>query len=495
MSTSPAGRRHLTLAVVLLGVLVVPMSISGAAVALPAIGTDLDASGASLQWVVNAYNLTFASLTLVFGSLADTFGRRRVFALGAALFGAGSALGAVANTIWLLDLSRAVAGAGAAGVLAAGGAILAVTFQGPARTRAFAALGTAAGIGLALGPTASGVLVGALGWRSMFAACTAVLAVALLGTAVIPESRAPERAAIDRAGVATFIGGLALLTLAVVQGPESGWGSPAVLALFAGAAALLAAFVAVELRSAAPVLDLGLVRDRRFLALCLTPVATSFGFVTLLTFLPTYLVGVNEWSAARAGATMLLLTAPVLVAPPIAGWMFNRGVPGRTLIGAGLLMFAGGNAWLTVVHPGAGAATLMGPLLLLGLGAGLSFGVNDGMALSMVEPARAGMAAGFLNTMRIGSEAIVIAVFLSAFTSLLRGRVGSADLAGRVAAGDLGGADHARLAAQFTDVLHIMLWALAAICAVAAVLVHAMLAPRDSGRARTPAEPEPAKAL
>ncbi|MFD0392171.1 MFS transporter [Streptomyces nogalater] len=275
---------------------------------------------------MNAYNLTFASFMLVAGSAADLVGRRRAFATGAAVFAVGSLATAVAPGVVLLDLARALSGVGAAGVFASGGAILATAFDGAARTRAFAALGSAAGIGLATGPTLSGWLVGTLGWRATFGVHAALLAVALTGVGFVTESRAPRRPRLDATGALVFVAGLGLLVLGAVQGPQWGWTSPGTAALLVAGAGLLVLFVVLQSRSTAPVLDLTLVRDRRFLALCMVPVVSTFGFVTLLTYLPTYLVGASGFSAQRAGTVLLLMTAPVLLAPPLSGGLVNRGV-------------------------------------------------------------------------------------------------------------------------------------------------------------------------
>ncbi|MCP2338655.1 MFS transporter [Actinomadura rupiterrae] len=499
MTSSPSeparrSRPAITLAVVLAAFVTVPMSISGAAVALPGIGTALHASGGPLQWVMNAYNLTFAAFLLVAGSLADLFGRRRVFAAGAALFAAGSVGAALAPGIAALDATRAVAGLGGAGVFASGGAILATAFDGAARTRAFAAMGSAAGLGLALGPTLSGWLVGGLGWRATFALHAVMLVAALAGTAFVPESRAAVRPRMDARGAVVFVTALAALVLGAVQGPQWGWASPAVLALLVGGVALLVLFGLLQARTAAPLLDLSLLADRRFLALCLVPVVTTFGFVTLLTYLPTYLVGAGGMSAGRAGTVMLLLTAPVLAAPPVGGALVTRGASPRAMVGLALALFAAGDAWLTVIAPGSSAWTIAPPLLLIGTAAGLLFGIADGLALSLVEPDRAGMASGFLNTMRLGSEAIVIAVFGAVLVSLVGTRV-LHHLAGRVAAGDLTGGDRAQLADAFTHALHVSLWGLAAVSAFGAVLIFMLLAqPRRRASSPAPAASEPAAA-
>ncbi|WP_338784212.1 MFS transporter [Streptomyces sp. DG1A-41] len=494
MTTVPTGRSRpaITLVVVLLAFVTVPMSISGAAVALPDIGEDLHTAGAPLQWVMNAYNLTFASFMLVTGSAADLIGRRKAFAAGAAVFAVGSVAAAAAPGIVLLDIARAVSGIGAAGVFASGGAILATTFDGAARTRAFAALGSAAGLGLAAGPTLSGWLVGALGWRATFGLHAALVVVALAGVGFVAESRAEQRPRLDVTGAVVFVAGLGLLVLGAVQGPEWGWASAGVLSLLVVGVGLLVYFVILQSRSAAPVLDMSLVKNRRFFALCMVPVVSTFGFVTLLTYLPTYLVGASGFSPQRAGTVLLLMTAPVLLAPPLAGNLVNRGVSPRALITFSLVMFAGGNAWLTVIGPSTSLAVIAGPLLMTGLGAGVSFGVGDGAAMSLVEPEQAGMAAGFLNTMRIGSEAIVIAVYGAVLVSLISTRVGSPELAAEVAAGDLSGSTSGVLADGFTHALHIALYATAAVCAIGAVAIAAALVPPRRDAAATTAAPEKA---
>ncbi|MDI3408120.1 MFS transporter [Streptomyces cavernicola] len=165
-----AGRRgHVpVLVAVLLALLVLPTSVTGSGVALPAVGRDTGASLAALQWVVHGYNLTFASFLLACGSLADLWGRRRVFGAGAALFTAASAVSATVDDIMALDLARALAGLGAAALLTSGSSLIGETFQGRARSRAFGALGIMTGAGLALGAMAAGVVTELLGWRAFF---------------------------------------------------------------------------------------------------------------------------------------------------------------------------------------------------------------------------------------------------------------------------------------------------------------------------------------
>ncbi|MEQ4722441.1 MFS transporter [Nonomuraea sp. B19D2] len=469
------GHPAVTLATVLLGFLVLPMLMSGTTVALPRIGADLGASGAALQWVVIGYFLAAASVMLVAGSLGDLFGRRRVFAFGAVTYAAGALASATATDILLLDVARTLSGLGAAGVMAGGGAILGATFTGRSRTRAFGAMGTTAGVGMAIGPTLSGWLVGSFGWRATFAVFAVVGLLLWGGTAFMAESRAATRPRMDLAGSATLVGALALVMFGLNQAAQAGWWSVTVFGPLVAGLALLAAFVFVERRNPHPVLDLGLLRDRRFMAWCLACLFVAAGAAGVTAFLPTYLQGVNGVSAQGAGLTMLMLTAPVLLMPQAGALLVNRGLPPRALITVSLLLIAAGNAWLTVIHPGIGPLAVLGPLATMGAGMGLVIGTTDGQAMDQVPPERIGMATGLLNTIRAGGATLVTTLFGTALTNLLQARTGTA--AARIAAGDLAGPDRLHHALHFTDAWHLTLWGVAGICAVTAVVVWAMLAP------------------
>ncbi|GAA2082977.1 MFS transporter [Kitasatospora saccharophila] len=489
--TERGGRRALTLGVVLLGMLTLAMSMSGTTVALSDIGAELGASGPALQWVVTGYFLTASSFMLVFGALGDLFGRRRTYRAGAAVFAVGLGLSALAPGAWFLDAARALAGLGAAGVMSGGGALLASAFEGPARTRAFAAFGTTGGVGLALGPTLTGALVGSVGWRVAFGLFAAVGALVAGGAGLLAEPRPAGRARLDVPGAALFVAGLGLLMAGVTQGPANGWTSPPVLGAFGTGPVLLAAFALRQARAAHPVLDLTLVRDRRYLAWTVAGLASSAGFAGSLTYLPTYFQGVDGASAGRAGATMLWLTAPVLVVPLLSGRLLTRGVPARVVIAVALALVAAGNAWLTVLAPGAGSAVLAGPLLAVGTGTGLANGIVDGQAMNQVGPARAGMAAGFLNTVRSGGQAMVIAGLGAALLTLVTSRVGSARVAAEVVSGQLTGGEPAFLAEQFTSAWHVVLWTVAALVGAALAAVTALL---RTGPARRTAPSRPAAA-
>ncbi|MET9801242.1 MFS transporter [Streptomyces sp. NPDC006368] len=492
-------RQTLTLIAVLLAVFVVPTSISGTAVALPAIGADTHAGLVPLQWVVNAFNVAFACFTLAWGSIADIIGRVRAFAIGAGIYAVASLGSALAGNVLLLDAARALAGLGGAAIFSCGSAILSTVFSGPARAKAFALFGTVAGIGVAVGPSVSGLLVQSLGWRWVFALHAVALALVLLAVPAIARSMAEPRRAdarVDVIGSALFVVAMLLLTTGIVQGSQWGWGSAGVLGLFAGTLVALAVFTAVEKRREHPMLDLSVLANRRFLALCLIPVAASFGFVTMLTYLPTYLTAVAGYTSGAAGLTMVLLTLPVLVCPMLAAKLVSRGVPALTLLYLSLACLVVGDLALTLFSPDVAIAVVALPMLVTGAGMGLSAGLVDGQALENVAPEKAGMAAGFLNTLRLGSEAIAVAVYGSMLATTLGTRIregvggfdGAGDpsaLANEVAGGGLSAAARTVPADQrdrFTDFLvgaydsafDTILWVLAAVCLVLFLVIVAL---------------------
>ncbi|QGN50520.1 MFS transporter [Micromonospora sp. WMMC415] len=456
------NHRAVVLVAVLLSTFSLPVSLTGASVALPDIGRDLDAGLASVQWVVNGYNATFASFMLATGALADLVGRRRVFAGGVALFAVSGLLAAVAGDILLLDVARAVAGVGAAAAATSASALLAGAFQGPARARAFSVFGTTIGAGLAFGPSVAGLLIDTLGWRAVFAAPALAGVAVLLLTPWLPESRQPHAGRIDWPGTGSFTAALLLLIFGFVQGPEYGWDDVRIVGAFGVALALLVVFARVERSRPDPMFDLALLANPRFVGICLAAATIVAVMVPLLVYLPSYFTTVVGLTPAAAGATLILLTAPTLVLPLLAGALIRR-VPAPAVIVASVAVVAVGAAWATVLGPTSDAAVLAGPLLTMGAGIGLSIGLLDALAIGSVGPHRAATGAGMINTARLASETIAIAVV---------GAVLASTTAGRLA--DPG----------FTGGLRAVLWTMAALAALAAVAVAALL--RSGARSREP---------
>ncbi|WP_019832830.1 MFS transporter [Sphingomonas sp. PR090111-T3T-6A] len=449
-SRAPEGTGSLAvLGAVCLAALILPLSFSGGAVATPAIGRDLGASPTALTWITNAFMLSFGSLLMAAGALADEYGRKRLFTIGVGLFVIFSLALSFAPSVLVIDLLRAAQGVGAAAALSGGAASLAQEFHGKAQARAFSMLGTTFGIGLAFGPIVSGFLIETFGWRSIFLTTTVIGSIALLfGVPRMRETRDPDASGLDWPGVLSFTGMLSLFTFGVIQAPESGWGSPLVIALLVGSAALLAVFAWVETHVARPMLDLTLFRYHRFIGVQVLPIATCYCYVVLLILLPLRFIGIEGRSEIEAGLLMMALSAPMLVVPTVAVTL-TRWFSAGAVSAVGLLVSAGGLLWLGTLGVDAGTSAVL-PMLVIGFGAGLPWGLMDGLSVSVVPKERAGMATGIFSTTRVAGEGVALAVVSAVLAALSAGslhrtarEVGMAtlphqrELAQRVATGDL----------------------------------------------------------
>ncbi|MGW2205185.1 MFS transporter [Streptomyces sp. NPDC001774] len=500
--------------------------VTGPSVAVPDIGADLNSSLAAAQWVVDGYMLTASSSLAAMGSLADRIGHRRMFTWGMAFFAFWMTVSGLANSILLLDAARAIAGFGSGAALASITAILAQSFDGPARAKAFGLFGTFLGAGLAFGPMFGGVLVNLWGWRSVFLVLAAVSALVLLSTPLLPRTEPQRGPRFDWPGTLAFGFGVALFVLALVEGPGRGWTDPVVLGSFAVCLVLMVTFVTVERRAEHPMFDLGLFARPQFLAVCLVPLVLAFSFVALVIVLPPYLTSTSGLSAVRIGLVLLLLTGPSLVMPAVTGVVAQK-VSQRALFVVLLSFSAVGAAWLTMVDPGASTAALAGPLLFLGIGYGISLGILDGAAVSAVEPERMGMAAGMFNTVRLASDAVSMAGLATLVTALTKSALdsdavsafpggadaltsrtlqgGLTEAAGELPAGEVRDRAVTAMADAYGSGLHTTMWIVAAACVVSAVVVGSLLkgrtdsdeasaAPGDGTGDPAAAAPEPAAA-
>jgi MFS family permease len=408
------------LAAVCLAALVLPLSFSAGAVATFAIGRDLGGSPVALNWITNAFMLTFGSSLMAAGAFADQFGRKRLFTIGIGGFAILSVAASLAPSVVALDGLRACQGFAAAAALAGGSAALAQEFEGHARARAFSALGSTFGIGLAFGPLLAGMLIAAFGWRAVFLSSAGIGSLALLfGAPRMRESRDPHAAGFDWAGATLFTGTLTLFTFGVVQAPDSGWDNPLVLSSLFGAAVLLVAFLVVETRTARPMLDLSLFRYPRFVGVQMLPIATCYCYVVLLVILPLRFIGIEGRDPIAAGVLLIALSGPMLVVPLIAATLTRWFSPGN-LSGVGLLFAAVGLFMLARIDPSQGGTAIVWPMLAIGTGAGVPWGLMDGLSVSVVPKERAGMATGIFSTTRVAGEGIALASVTAILTALVQ---------------------------------------------------------------------------
>ena len=409
-------RKWWTLIAVSVATFMLLLDITVVNVALPSIRDDLGASFTDLQWVVDAYALTLAALVLTAGSLADRLGRRRLFAAGLGIFSAASLLCALAPDPTFLNVARAVQGIGGAVMFAVSLALIAQEFKaGRERGMAMGAYGATIGVAVAAGPLVGGALTDSLGWESIFYLNVPIGLIAIAITYLkVRESRDPNATRVDWAGVATFSGALFLLVLALVRGNDEGWDSGLIVSLFAGSAALLAAFLAVERRVAEPMLPLGLFRRRAFTGVQLAAFAVSGSLFALFLYLTLYLQNYLGLSPLEAGVRYLPITVASFVAAPIAGALLSR-VPARLMMSTALAMGGVGLLLMSGIGAGDEWTTLLGGFLVAGAGVGLLNPVIADVAVSVVPKEQSGMAAGINDTFRQVGVAVGIAVWGAIF--------------------------------------------------------------------------------
>ena len=492
---TPEPARAWTLLAVCTAALILPLSFAGGALATPAIGRDLGGGPQALAWITNAFMLSFGSLLMAAGALADACGRKRVFLGGVGLFVLMSlALGLAPDTIWL-DALRAVQGAAAAAALAGGSAALDQAYPDQGRTRAFSLLGTSFGVGLAAGPVLAGALLDTLGWRAVFLSSALVGAVALaIAAPTLRESRDPRAAGLDWRGTFGFTAALALLTWGILQAPGRDLTDARVLAPLAGALLCALLFVRIERRVARPMLDLSLFRHPRFVGVQALPVATCYCYVVLLVLMPMRFIGIDGLGEIQAGLATAALSLPMLFMPSVAAWL-ARGVSPGLISALGLLAAAAGLWWLGAVDIRASALAAIWPMLLIGAGAGLPWGLMDGLAMSVAPPERAGMAAGIFSTTRVAGEGIALASVNALLAGLIRHRMEAIDGVSQVAAsaqylaaGDLAGAlalnPHASalLPQAYDDAFRWLLHALVVITLAGAAVAAGLLRERPDRR-------------
>src|SRR4051812_43640580 len=414
--TGAAGGKWWTLVAVCTGVFMLLLDITIVNVALPDIQVELDASLSDLQWVIDAYALSLAALLLTAGSLADIFGRRRVFVIGTVLFTIGSLLCGLAQTIGVLTVSRAGQGIGGAAMFATALALLGTAYSGRDRGVAFGAFGATAGGAVAVGPVLGGLLTSGLSWRWIFFVNLPICLLALAITLVkVRESQDPRAGRPDWLGFVTFSAALGLLVYGLIEAGSRGWGDTRVVTCLVASAVLMAAFVVTQLVQEQPMFDLGLLRKPTFTGGLIAAFGVSASIFSLLTYLVIYVQNVLGYSAVGTGLRFLFLSGASFVAAAIAGRPPER-VPARGLVGPGFLVPGVGLLLLIGIDGDPRGRPLTPGLLVSGIGIGLINPPLASTAVGVVAPARAGMASGVNSTFRQVGIATGIAALGSIFS-------------------------------------------------------------------------------
>jgi EmrB/QacA subfamily drug resistance transporter len=393
------ARKRLVLITTILGTSVVMIDATVVNVALPSIRDDLGGGFAGQQWVVNAYLITLASLILVGGSLGDLLGERRVYAAGVAGFGLASVLAALAPTIEVLVIARALQGVAGAAITPAGLAVIVAVFAPDERGKAIGAWTAWGAIGMVIGPLIGGWLVDVASWRWVFAINVPVIVATLIMVErFVPALReAPAGATIDGRGAGLCAVGLAAMTFGLIRQPEMGWGDPSVWATLSGGAILFAAFLMHEARTRYPMLPLSLFRNHNFAFGNLETLLMYAGLAVLGFFQVIFLQEAAGWSAVEAGLAGLPITFVMFGASTRFGALSDRFGP-RFFMGVGPLVAAAGLALQTRVPADLNYATDMLPaLLIFSLGLAMTVAPLTSTVLAGADEHNAGTASGVNN--------------------------------------------------------------------------------------------------
>src|SRR6516165_2382106 len=429
------ARRWYTLGVLCLSLLIIVVDSTIVNVALPTFSRDLHASSSGLQWIVDAYTLTFAAL-LLGGAIADRYGRHLALAGGLAVFAAGSLAAAFTQTTGELIAARAVMGAGGAFIMPATLSIITAVFTDHAeRTKAIGLWAAVSGLGVAIGPVVGGWLLDHFNWDSIFLVNLPIVAVALVaGYWLVPASRAPGAGRLDLAGAALSVAALTGLTYTIIEAPSNGWLSARTLGLAVATIALLAVFVAWEARSEHPMLPLRLFCNRRFTGAGLSITVLFFalsGVVFLSSQIYQFVLG---YSPLAAGVRALPSAAALALFSPVGAALAKRAgvrVPvtmGLAAVTAGLVVFSQASA-----SSGYGHYVLA--MVIVSAGIGLAMSAATSASMRELRPAMAGVGSAVNDTTRNMGSVLGVAVFGSIAASVFASRMpGSFGSIGAVAA-------------------------------------------------------------
>jgi EmrB/QacA subfamily drug resistance transporter len=465
---TPYPRRWYTLIVLCLALLVIVVDGTIVNVALPTFARDLRAGTTGLQWIVDAYTLTFAALLLLAGAIADRYGRHHALTAGLAVFGAGSLAAAFTSTTTELIATRILMGVGAAFIMPATLSILMNVFTSPVeRTKAIGLWSAVSGLGVAIGPVTGGWLLAHFSWGSIFLVNLPIVAIALVaGHWLVPASRAPRSAGrLDLVGALLSVAAFTALTYTIIEAPDNGWLSGKTLGFAAATAALFAAFIWREARAAYPMLPLSLFRNPRFTGAAVTLTILFFalsGAVFMSTQIYQFVLG---FSPLAAGVRALPSAAALAVFSPLGANISKRAgvtvpvVLGLSMIAAGLVFFATASATSGYGHYVIAMVVMSG-------GIGLAMSAATTASMQVLPPALAGVGSAINDSTRNMGSVLGVAVFGSISASIFASRMtsahmsvssvgaaaitarrtGNADLLHTAASAFVSGADHAAIA-------------------------------------------------
>jgi EmrB/QacA subfamily drug resistance transporter len=414
----------MALAALLVAAFVINLDTTIVNVALPTLVRELHASNSQLQWIVDAYNLVFAALLLVSGSLSDRVGRKGMLLTGLAVLGVASIAGGLTATPGQLIVARCFMGLGAAMVFPATLSLISNIFTGRAeRAQAIGLWGATAGVAVALGPIVGGWLLEGFSWSSIF---FAMAPVAALGAAMVaysvPTSRDPHAPKTDRGGFALSTAAIALLIFTIIEAPEYGWGSARSVAGFAAGAALLAAFIAWERGMSEPMLDVSLFRNPRFAAASASVTIAFFALFGFIFLITQFFQFFKDYSPLSTGVHLLPVATAVGVASVLGTKLAVR-FGTKLVVASGLAMMAAFYAWVSTATASLAYSTIAVQMVLFGIGMGFTSAPATEAIMGVVPTAKAGVGSAVNDTTRLLGGTLGVALIGSVYASLYGSRL------------------------------------------------------------------------
>jgi EmrB/QacA subfamily drug resistance transporter len=454
----PARHKWWLLLAVMVGTFMGPFDGTVVNIALPTLTDVFGVRITTVEWVVLSYLLTVSTLLLVFGRLGDMIGLKRIYLAGYAIFVLGSLACALSWNIWSLIAFRALQALGAGMLFSVGPAIITRGFPGNERGKALGLVGVSVAVGLALGPTLGGLIIGFLDWRWIFLVNLPIGVLAfILAQLVLPRDE-PRGQRFDLLGAGLSFVALFSLLLALSQGEHWGWTAAPTVALLGLALVTGTAFIRVELRVPQPMLDLGLFANRLFASATSSAVAGYIVTSTVMFTMPFYLMRVRDFPVEQAGLILTPVPLATAVVGVLSGTLSDR-IGSRLLSTTGLVVSALGAAGLATLAVDTPTVGIMARLLLVGTGMGLFQSPNSSAIMGSVSRARLGIASGVVAVAR--NVGMLLGVSLAGMVLAVRQPHHLASLTGR-----LGEAEAAREA--FLLASHDAAWVAAAICLVGA---------------------------
>ncbi|MFG3282489.1 MFS transporter [Streptomyces sp. NPDC048111] len=403
-------RRWAILAVLAVAVFVVSIDATVLNVALPTLARELNANTGELQWMVDAYSLALAGLLLLSGSLSDRFGRKKLLVLGLVLFGAASVAAAFSTASWELIAARAVMGAGASAFMPGTLSILVHVFSDDERPKAIGIWGAVTALGAVTGPLIGGVLLAHFWWGSLYLINVIVVAAAVLGALVlVPESSDPAARPLDALSTLLSIVGVTALVYGVIEQPRFGWSSAEVIGSLAAGAVVTVVFFWRQATARHPMVDLAVVRNRRFLGSSGTMAVLMFALTGSLFVLTQQFQLVLGYSPLLAGAAILPVAVALMICSPLSP-VVTKALGVRNTVVLSLLVLAAGYGTYALFTEEYGYGAMVVAMVLVGAGMGLSQPLVNDVLMTAGPPEQSGLLSSMNDTVQEMGAAFGVAV-------------------------------------------------------------------------------------